>query len=146
MKSLAEKHNLQNCACFNIRKSARMLTQHYDSAMQIVDLRATQFTILAVLSAKSGITISELADYLMMDRTTLTRNLRPLEKQALVKTKAGTDKRTRLIELSKKGKNKLEKAIPLWKKAQKQVTDYMGDSRFNHFLTELHFVEKIPVS
>ena len=113
MKSLAQQHGLQNCACFNVRKSARVLTQHYDTAMQSVDLRATQFTILGVLTANSGSTVTDLADFLMMDRTTLTRNLRPLENKGLVKTRAGDDRRTRLIELSKKGKNKLEKAIPL---------------------------------
>lgn len=144
MKSLAQQHGLQNCACFNIRKSARVLTQHYDAALQPIELRATQFTILAVLSVYSGITVTDLADCLMMDRTTLTRNLRPLENQGLVNTRPGDDKRTRLIELSKKGKNKLEKAIPLWKKAQKQVTDYMGRNRFNKFLTELNYVDKIP--
>ena len=146
MTSLAQQHGLQNCACFNIRKSARVLTQHYDTAMQPIDLRATQFTILAVLSSHSGITVTDLADYLMMDRTTLTRNLRPLETQGLVNTRPGDDKRTRLIELSKKGKNKLEKAIPLWKKAQKDVTEYMGKNRFDDFLTELNYVDKIPTT
>ena len=146
MASLAQQHGLQNCACFNVRKSARVLTQHYDTAMQPIDLRVTQFTILAMLSAHSGITVTDLADTLMMDRTTLTRNLRPLETQGLVNTRPGDDKRTRLIELSKKGKNKLEKAIPLWKKAQKQVTEYMGKNRFNDFLTELNYVDKIPTT
>lgn len=144
MLSLAQKHDLQHCACFNIRKSTRVITQFYDNAMQPVELRATQFTILAVLSAHSGITLTDLAGLLVMDRTTLTRNLRPLEKQGLIKTGPGQDKRTRQIELAIKGKNRLEKAIPLWKQAQKQVTKYMGSDRFNRFLSELNFVEKIP--
>ena len=144
MGSLAKKHGLQNCACFNVRKSARVLTQHYDTMMQPVGIRATQFTILAVLSTTQGISVTDLSNFLMMDRTTLTRNLRPLETQGLVNTQPGDDKRTRLIKLSKKGKNKLEKAIPLWKQAQKQVTEYMGNNRFNDFLTELNYVEKIP--
>jgi len=144
MEPLAQQHSLQNCACFNVRKSARVLTQHYDAALQPIELRATQFTILGVLSVYSGITVTELADYLVMDRTTLTRNLRPLENQGLVNSRPGEDKRTRLIELSKKGKNKLEKAIPLWKKAQQQITDYMGHNRFNKFLTELNYVDNIP--
>lgn len=144
MKSLVQQHDLHNCACFNVRKSARVLTQHYDTAMQSIDLRVTQFTILAALSAQSGITVTDLADFLMMDRTTLTRNLRPLENQGLVKTQPGDDRRTRLIKLSKKGMNKLEKAIPLWKQAQKDVTDYMGQKRFTDFLSELNYVERIP--
>lgn len=144
MISPAQKHDLQYCACFNIRKSARVITQLYDTVMQPVELRATQFSILAVLSAQSGITLTDLARLLMMDRTTLTRNLQPLEKQRLIKTRPGHDKRTRLIDLTRKGTNRLQKAIPLWKQAQKQITDCMGNRRFNDFLSELNFVEKIP--
>jgi len=144
MISIAEKHELYNCACFNIRKSARVITQQFDTALQPIQLRATQFTILAVLSAQSGITLTELANDLLMDRTTLTRNLRPLEKQELISTKPGEDKRTRLIDLSEKGKSRLEEAIPIWKQSQKRVTEYMGKNRFDDFLSELNFVEKIP--
>ena len=122
MASLAQKHNLKTCACFNIRKSARVLTQHYDEAMQSIGLRATQFTILAVLSNVKAITVTQMADFLVMDRTTLTRNLRPLEKQGFLKIQPGEDRRTRVISLSTKGLNKLKSAIPLWTKAQKSVT------------------------
>jgi len=143
MESLTQSHKLQDCACFNVRKSARVLTQYYDVALQPIKLRGTQFTILSVLTASSGITMTALADYLVMDRTTLTRNLRPLEKQGLINVRSGNDKRTRLIDLSKKGKDRLEKAIPLWKKAQKKVINYMGSKRFNEFLVELNYVNNI---
>jgi DNA-binding MarR family transcriptional regulator len=143
MKSLAQKHNLQNCACFNVRKSARVITKHYDDALQSLELKPTQFTILAVLSSVDAITVTDLADYMVLDRTTLTRNLRPLEKQGMIKTGAGEDRRKRMISLSKKGLNKLEKAIPLWKKAQKDVTRYMGNNRFDSFLSELNYMEKM---
>jgi len=144
MKSLAQRHGLQNCACFNIRKSARVITKHYDDALQSLGLKPTQFTILAVLSSVDAITVTELADHMTLDRTTLTRNLRPLESQGLINTRPGDDRRTRLIVLSKKGRNRLEKAIPLWKKAQKRVTDYMGNNRFNKFLAELNYIDRIP--
>lgn len=143
MKSLVQQHGLQNCACFNVRKSARVITKHYDDALQSLKLKPTQFTILAVLSNVDAITVTDLADYMILDRTTLTRNLRPLEKQGMIKTGAGEDRRTRMISLSKKGLNKLKKAIPLWEQAQKEVTKYMGDSRFNKFLNELNYVEKM---
>ncbi len=144
MKSLAQQHDLQNCACFNVRKSARVITKHYDEALHSLNLKPTQFTILAVLSGVDAITVTELAEYMVLDRTTLTRNLRPLEKQGMIKTSAGEDRRTRMISLSKKGLNKLEKAIPLWKNAQQQVKEYMGNNRFKDFLTELNYVENIP--
>ena len=120
-----------------------MLTQHFDEIMQSCELRATQFTILAVVSHLDAITISDLAEYLIMDRTTLTRNLRPLEKRGFIKTVPGSDRRTRLISLTQKGHKKLQQAMPLWEKAQESVLDYLGNNRFNNFLTELHFVEKL---
>ncbi|NOQ90398.1 MAG: MarR family transcriptional regulator [Gammaproteobacteria bacterium] len=144
MRSLSQQHDLQNCACFNVRKSARVLTKHYDDALHPLGLKPTQFTILAVLSSIDAITVTDLAEFMVLDRTTLTRNLRPLEKQGMLKTNAGEDRRTRMISLSKKGLNKLEKAIPLWKQAQKQVKEYMGNNRFNNFLNELNYVENIP--
>ena len=63
----------------------------------------------------------------------------------MIKTGAGEDRRTRMISLSKKGLNKLKKAIPLWKQAQKEVTEYMGGKRFDKFLNELNYVEKMTV-
>ena len=81
---------------------------------------------------------------MILDRTTLTRNLRPLEKHGMIKTGAGDDRRTRMISLTKKGLNKLEAAIPLWKQAQKEVTKYLGNNRFDKFLNELNYVEKMP--
>jgi DNA-binding MarR family transcriptional regulator len=145
MKSLVQQHDLQNCACFNVRKSARVLTKHYDDALQSLELKPTQFTILAALSSVDDITVTDLADYMILDRTTLTRNLRPLEKQGMIKTGAGEDRRKRMISLTKKGLNKLEAAIPLWKQAQKEVTKYLGDNRFDKFLNELNYVEKMSV-
>lgn len=144
MGSLTQQHNLQDCACFNVRKSARVLTKHYDDALHSLKLKPTQFTILAVLSSVDAITVTDLADYMILDRTTLSRNLRPLEKQGMINSNTGEDRRTRLISLSKKGLHKLEKAIPLWKQAQKEVSKYMGDNRFEQFLSELNYVEKMP--
>lgn len=143
MESLTQQNKLYTCACFNIRKSARMLTQRYDEALQPIDLRSTQFSILATLANVESITITELADSLLMDRTTLTRNLRPIEKQDFIKTVPGIDRRTRVISISKKGLNKLKKAIPLWRKAQQSFIDYMGEERFDHLLGELNYVEKM---
>ncbi len=143
METLIEKHNLQTCACFNIRKSARVLTQYYGDALQPIGITPTQFTILALLSSVDSITVTDLAEELVMERTTLTRNLGPLEKQGFIKIQPGEDRRTRVISLGKKGLNKLKQAIPLWKQAQKSVTEYLGNKRFDKFLNELNYVEKM---
>lgn len=142
MSSLVEQNKIYNCACFNIRKAARQLTQQYDEALQPVGLRSTQFSMLAVISHVETATVTMLADYLAMDRTTLTRNLKPLDKQGLILTVPGEDRRSRMISLSKTGLAKLKEAIPLWKKTQKNFIEHMGEERFESLLSELHFVEK----
>jgi len=143
MNLKTQKLKLSDCACFNIRKSARVLTQHFDEIMHPCDLRATQFSILVVVSHLDAVTVSDLAGYLVMDRTTLTRNLRPLEKRGLINILPGKDRRTRLISLTHKGHKEFQRAIPLWEKAQISVLHYLGNDRFHHFLSELHFVEKL---
>jgi len=136
----------RDCACFNIRKATRVLTQHFDDAMQSSGLRGTQFTILAMVAGMQAVTVSELAEQLVMDRTTLTRNLRPLENQNLLQSMPGADRRTRTITLTQQGYDVLELALPLWKNAQKKIVAYLGKTRFKHLLGDLRYIEKIGLT
>ena len=120
-----------------------MVTQYFSEIMQASGLRGTQFTILAMLAGSEMLTISELAERLVVDRTTLTRNLGPLEKQGFVKAVSGTDRRTRTIHLTPQGYKTLTQALPLWKKAQENISAYLGKERFHHLLKELRFIEKM---
>lgn len=135
-----------DCACFNIRKAARVITQNFDEIMQPSGLRATQFTILVMIASSDAATMSELADKLVMDRTTLTRNLRPLQEQGLIRDVPGADRRTRSIDLTSKGRRVLLKALPLWKKAQARMTRNLGEQRFAGLLGELRSVERLSAS
>ncbi|NOY63038.1 MAG: winged helix-turn-helix transcriptional regulator [Gammaproteobacteria bacterium] len=132
-----------DCACFNIRKASRVVTQIYDEVMHETGLRGTQFTILANIAGYQRITISVLAEKLVMDRTTLTRNLKPLNKQGLIEIVPGEDRRTRAIELTAEGHAVLAEALPLWREAQKRVTQFMGKSRLTHLIAELRSLEKM---
>lgn len=125
------------CACFNLRKAARVITQLYDRSMQPEGLRGTQFSILVVLSLAGPQTVTKLSELLVMDRTTLTRNLRPLEKQGIIKLVRGEDRRVRTAILTSRGSKKLAKALPLWDKAQSQVIRKLGRKRFDSFISEL---------
>ncbi len=78
-----------------------------------------------------------------MDRTTLTRNLKPLEKQGLIVIAPGEDRRTRSIQLSASGHQILADALPLWRQAQQKITKQMGKKRLNHLIEELRALEKI---
>jgi DNA-binding MarR family transcriptional regulator len=125
------------CACFNLRKAARVVTQHFDEHLKPSGLLVTQFTILATVAIVKSGTINALAELLVMDRTTLTRNLKPLEREGWLKSEPGQDQRTRLITLTATGEAVLMKAFPLWKQAQSEVEDTLGLQRWEELLAHL---------
>lgn len=114
------------CTCANLRKAARTVTQVFDEAVQPVGLRATQVTLLVAVAARGPIPISALAEILVTDRTTLTRNLNPLERDGLLKIASGEDQRTRLIQITAKGQAVVEEALPLWEQAQSKMIQELG--------------------
>ena len=126
-----------NCTCLNLRKAARAVTQYFDGVLRPSGLRATQFSLLIVAKKRGPISIKELAERLIVDRTTLTRNLRILEGKRMVLVKPGTDGRTRLVTITANGRGALKKAVPLWKQAQSHMVSGLGRSRFNSFLDDL---------
>ena len=136
--ALVDSPDTAACVCFALRKSARAVTQLYDAALDPSGLRATQFSLLAVLRAGGPLTISKLAEAMVMDRTTLTRNLGPVRKRGLVKIAPGRrDKRTKEVSLTVRGAKRLSKADPLWIDAQAHMRKAMGARRSDHLLAEL---------
>ncbi|MFQ5652118.1 MAG: MarR family winged helix-turn-helix transcriptional regulator [bacterium] len=134
MDSKLDLSTCETCVCLNLRKTSRAITQVYDRALQPVGLRATQFAILVVAARAQTITITNLARHLVMDRTTLTRNLRPLGKQGWIKITRGADQRTRFISLEKGGEEMLARALPLWRKAQERFVNGLERDRFRVLL------------
>jgi DNA-binding MarR family transcriptional regulator len=131
--------NPQDC-CFSLRKATRAVTQFYDRHIEPAGIRATQFTLLLTLTSASGKTLTEMAEGLVMDRTTLTRNLKPLEKSGFITTVKLTDRRSKGYVLTDKGKEAIEKGVPLWRKAQEHIVGKLGEDRFKRFLEELKVV------
>lgn len=122
---------VEGCACFNLRAAARALTRAYDEALRPVGLKATQFTILAAISrVGEAVPIGTLAKRLSMDRTTLSRNLRPLEKQGLVEVLPEGYRRARGMALTGKGRKLLESAVPHWRQVQEAAVGRIGDGRW----------------
>ncbi len=126
-----------DCACFNLRKTTRAITQLYDEALRPTGLRVTQFSLLIATMMLGSVTVTRLAEIGVMDRTTLTRNLKPLEKKGLIKVVPGDDQRTRIVTLTAHGKEVLSKALPLWEKAQSRVIKRLGQERWNSLMTNL---------
>ena len=125
------------CVCFNIRKAARAITQLYDDVFRPTGLRATQLSILAVTNRLGPITVTRLAEATVTDRTTLTRNLRLLAQQRLVRITAGNDRREREVTLTDRGRAALAQAYPLWRKIQSEVAQGLGPERLQRLLSDL---------
>ena len=128
---------VSTCACFNLRKASRVLTQHFDEILKPSGLLVTQFTLLAAVAIAKSATVKELADILVMDRTTLTRNLKPLEREGWLKSEPGQDQRTRVISLTANGEVVLAKALPFWKQAQSRAEEILGQQRMSEMLAHL---------
>src|SRR4051794_32192572 len=103
---------MENCVCFNLRWVTRAVTQFYDAEMRRHGIRPTQGTILATLSAKESWTMAELSEWLGMERTTLLRNLRPLQRDGLIATRGGG--RGKLVEviLTSDGRKQMAAVMP----------------------------------
>jgi DNA-binding MarR family transcriptional regulator len=128
---------VQRCTCFNLRKAARAVTQLYDEYMRPTGLRVTQFSLLAVIRIAGRISISDLAQEAVMDRTTLKRNLELLEREGLVRIQPGDDARVREVSLTAAAQKKLATALPYWTRAQNHVTGRLGPARSDQLLSNL---------
>jgi DNA-binding MarR family transcriptional regulator len=125
------------CACFNLRKAARAVTQLYDGVLQPSGLRSTQFVILVAIQAEGTVRLPDLARTLNVDRSTLTRNLQPLVRNGLIKTTAPRNARANRVRLLAKGRRLLERALPLWKEAQSRFEARIGVRRWKAMVGEL---------
>ena len=126
-----------SCVSFNIRKAARAVTQMYDERMRSFGLRSTQLSILAKTLILEPVTVTRLAEATVTDRTTLTRNLRLLEKQELIRIGMGHDRREREMRLTDRGREVLAQVYPIWKEVQVEVAKRFGSERLARLLSEL---------
>lgn len=126
-----------NCTCLGLRMAARAVTQMYDEALRPTGLRATQLSLLFAVEHEGPSGITELAKMLVMDRTTLTRNLKPLLNQKLLEVIDGPDRRRRPIAITPKGRDIMARALPLWREVQERLAFGLGRSRWWGLLGDL---------
>ena len=128
--NLQANPSLQDCNCLAIRQAARHVSQFYDQLFAPVGLRATQFAILYRLRRDGPMTINALAAALVMDRTTLGRNILPLQRDGLIEIAASpADRRRRELCLSAAGADKLRRASERWSVAQMRFDAVFGSER-----------------
>lgn len=124
---------MQGCTCAKLRRLTRRITAVYDRELAAVGLRVTQYSLMANLHSQAGtagVALTELAGRMDMDRTTLTRNLRPLVDRGWAELVASeADARVRLARLTPAGQALLQQARPHWKRAQDEVTATLGPTQ-----------------
>ena len=133
------------CPAFNIRAASRVITHLFDEILRPSGLQITQFAVLVGVATLDSPTINQLSQGLVMDRTTLTRNLKPIEKRGLIKIGRGKDKRTSIVSLTAKGKSALNTTLPYWEKARATVSKEFGEKFLDGLLKDLSVVREISI-
>lgn len=125
------------CMCFNVRKAARAITQIYDNMFRPMGLRATQVSMLYMCRSLGPLTVTQLSQAMATDRTTITRNLKPLEREGLVVIHPGYDKREREIKLTQKGEEVSIKTFEMWQVFQDKIYEQVGKEKLEYLCQEL---------
>jgi DNA-binding MarR family transcriptional regulator len=131
---------MTECPGFRLRQASRVVTKMYDDALRPLRLQSSQLPILVALTmfGESGATMKALADAIVMDPTTLTRAVRPLEKEGLVRVaRSPDDARTRVVLLTRAGERALASAFPRWERTLSQVRAVVGEGAVADLLAGL---------
>ena len=129
--------SVENCTCFNLRRVTRVITQCFDAELRKYGIRVTQTPILSALEARSGWSMVELSDWLGMERTTLVRNLRPLQREGLIKISGGGRGGRVELAITAKGRAAFSKMLPGWRSVQQKVVATLGEKRWSAMLGDL---------
>ncbi len=119
----------RGCTCFRMRRTARQMTRIYDTHLLPVGLTLNQYSVLSNLMRCGPPTVNEMAEILGMDRTTLTRSLKPLITARLLALETGDDRRSKRIALTDQGRATWERAKPLWRAAQDEIEGKLGPAQ-----------------
>jgi len=125
------------CACASLRRASRAVTQAYDRRLRGTGLSTAQFTLLQVMHLAGEMTQGRLGGLLALDVTTLSRTLRPLEKEGWLECTPGGDRRERYWRITSAGKKVLERSTPAWERAQRALSARVGERRLKAMIEEL---------
>ncbi len=143
LEELTSSAHADRCVCNNLRMTSRAITRFYGETAGPGFPSASQMSVMVVASRLPRPTIMHMAERLSMDRTTLTRNLKPLEAQGLLRIEEGEDRREKLVRLTEAGQSRLEGALKRWEQVQRQVVEKLGVERVNRLLMDLAEVRRI---
>ena len=130
---------LSICNCFAARQAARHITKLYERYLSAANLTTTQFSLLGLLYEKPGLTMNELAEALVMDRTSLIRAIKPMQRDGwLASEPESKDSRKLVLSLTDAGLRKVEEAVPLWEKAQQEFERKVGSQSAEQWRRDFH--------
>ncbi|MBD2124234.1 MarR family winged helix-turn-helix transcriptional regulator [Trichocoleus sp. FACHB-262] len=133
----------ETCMGLHIRRASRILTHVYDSALRPTGLVVNQFTLLVAIHLFGPVPITRLAEELCADQTTVTRNIKLLEKQGFVAIAPGEDRRIKLVSLTIEGQTVLAEAMPLWEQVQADLRQRFGKQTWQALLSLLSEVQSL---
>ena len=140
MTTKLDLSTMDNCVCFNLRSATRAVTRFFDAEVRRLGIRPTQTPILGALQAKDRWSMADLTEWLGMERTTLVRNLRPLQREGLVRANGGGRGGYVEIAITKKGRATLARTLPAWRTAQDKVVAILGKERWSTMILDLEQV------
>jgi DNA-binding MarR family transcriptional regulator len=131
------------CASLNFRRTARAVTRMYDTAMQESGVRSTQFALLVAIAKIQPVPMGTLAELLTIDRTTLTRSLRLLQKERMITISKRSEMRQRFLELTPAGEKALQRSLPLWREAHAKFVAALGKDYWLSMRSELERLARL---
>jgi DNA-binding MarR family transcriptional regulator len=136
---IAVTHQVRDaCLCLHLQRAARVVARHFDEAFQPLDLTNGQFSLLMSLNRPEPASMGSIASLLAMDRTTVTANLKPLERRGLIEVAIDpADKRSRRVVLTAAGRALLAAAVPIWKRTHAMMERLLGRSNPDHLRADL---------
>ncbi len=133
MNKKAQMQQLSPCYCTKIRKASRAVTQHYINILKPSGLKITQFALLNNLRRNGPLTMNNLSEVTNLERTTLIRNLKPLENKKLIQIISQENSKANLICLTDNGEKILNLTLPYWEKAQKSIEEMLSNEEIEDF-------------
>lgn len=131
------------CNCLRLRRASEAITKVYNKHLEPSGITISQYSLLTSIARMEPVNVSELAAHVRLDRTTLVRNLKPLEQAGLIADISKKGARNRQLTVSESGKETLKKAIPLWIEAQENVEQHLGLAELSTLSSLLSRIEEL---
>lgn len=138
-----KKINKSKCHCITMRRATSAITDYYDRVLVGMGVSTSQFSLLINLSRLGEASTSELAEYVNLERSTLVRNLKPLMEKDLIIDLAKKGTRNHRFTLSAEGQEMVQKCLPAWEQAQKDIKAYLGEENIDLFMKLLYKLQEL---